>query len=59
MIIQMPEEIIYLKDSNQILQKIEDIKKVLQEINCTSGISSIRFNDNILRLNLEISFPVT
>jgi len=59
MIIQMPEEIVYLKNSELISQKIEDIKKMLHEINCATGISSIRFQDNILRLNLEISFPVT
>jgi hypothetical protein len=58
MIIQIPEEIAYLKNSEQLLQKIENIKTMLHEINCTAGISSIRLNDNILRLNLDISFPV-
>jgi len=58
MIIQMPEEIAYLKDSDLILQKIEKIKVMLQEINCTTGISSINFQDNIMKIDLRISFPV-
>jgi len=33
MIIQMPEEIVCLKDSEQILQKIEKIKTMLHENN--------------------------
>jgi len=59
MIIQMPEEIAYLKNSEQILQKIENIKTMLHEMNCTAGISSVRFQDNIMSLELQISFPVT
>ena len=59
MIIQMPEEIAYLKNSEQMLQKIEKIKTMLYKIDCTAAISSIRFQDNILRLNLEISFKIT
>ena len=59
MIIQMPEEIAYLKDSEKLFKKIEEIKTMLLEKNCTSGIDSIRFQDNVLRLNLSVSFPVT
>jgi hypothetical protein len=38
MIIQMPEEIAYLKDSEKLFKKIEEIKTTLLEKNCTSSI---------------------
>jgi len=51
-------EIVYLKNSDVLLQKLEKIKNTLHEMGITfEDPSWIQINDNKISFHIKISFP--
>jgi hypothetical protein len=52
-------EITYLKDSEILLQKINEIKNVLHNTNCTTKlVTGIFVKKNEIHFDLRITFPL-